>query len=118
MASSQVPLVIDFAAEEERIPLPIKIAIGDQLVEVIGAGTKVPTRREIEISNAADDQDQMTIRIVQGASNRPEANAAVASYVITGIPLAPKGTLSIRLALEVTASRCFNLRADEGAKAF
>ncbi len=117
MTSSQVPLVVDFAAEEERIPLSLKIAIGEQLVEVIGGGTKVPTQREIEISNASDDQDQMTIRIVQGASNRREANAAVASYVIKGIPLAPRGTLSIRLVLEVTASLGFNLSADQGGKA-
>jgi hypothetical protein len=118
MTSSQVPLVIDFAAEEDRIPLSLKIALGDQLTEVIGAGTKVPIRREIEISNASDDQDQMTIRIVQGASNRPEANAAVASYVIKGIPLAPRGSLSIRLVLEVTPSLGFNVSADSKGTPF
>lgn len=118
MTSSQVPLVIDFAAEEGRLPLSLKIALGENLVEVIGAGTKVPTRRELEISNADDKQDQMTIRIVQGTSNRPEANAAVASYVIKGIPPAPRGTLSIRLVLEVTPSLGFNLSADAEGKPY
>ncbi len=118
MINKQLPLVVDFAAEEGRLPLPLKIALGDNLVEVVGAGTKVPVRREIEISNAADDQEQMTIRVVQGASMRPAANAPVGSYVIGGITPAPRGTLSIRLVLEVTASLGFNLSADENGKEY
>jgi hypothetical protein len=111
MPTLQLPLVVDYAAEEERLPLSIKIALGDNLVEVIGAGTKLPTTRELEVSNAADDQEQLTIRVVQGASNRPEANAKVASYVIGGLAKAPRGTLSISIVLEVTLSLGFKLSA-------
>ncbi len=111
MPTRQLPLVVDHAAEEGRLPLPLKIALGEQLVEVIGAGTKVPTRRVVEVSNSVDDQSSLTIRVVQGASNRPEANAPVGTYVIGDIPKAPRGTLAIQLAFEVTPSLGFNLYA-------
>lgn len=118
MKTSQLPLVVDYAAEEERLPLSIKIALGDTLVELISAGTRVPTRRELEISNAEDNQEQLTIRVVQGVSNRPEANAKIASYVIGGIAPAPRGTLSISLVLEVTLSLGFKLSAHQGGEPY
>ncbi len=104
MANYQIPLVIDFAAEEERIPLSIKIALGDSLVELIGAGSKVPLQREVQISNAEDNQESLTIRLVQGLSNRKEANAAIANYVISEIPPAPAGQLTIVLRIDLTLS--------------
>ena len=67
-----------------------------------GAGTKVPMHREIEISNAEDNQESLTLRIVQGASTRPEANSKVGTYVNGGITPAPKGSVSITLRLELS----------------
>ena len=114
MAYYQLPLVVNYQAEEERVPLPIKIALGERLVEIIGAGTKVPVKRVVEISNAEENQKSLTIRVFQGASNRIEANAPVGTYVISRLPAAAVGALSIDLSLEVTPSLGFNLRASSG----
>ena len=114
MTYYQLPLVVDHQAEEGRLPLPLKVALGERLVEIIGAGTKVPARRVVEISNAEENQESLTIRVVQGASNRIEANAPVGTYVISGLAAADVGTLSIALAFEVTPSLGFNLKASSG----
>ncbi len=115
MTYYQLPLVVDHKAEEGRLPLPLKILLGERLVEIIGAGTKVPTRRVVEISNSVENQQSLTIRVVQGASNRVEANAPVGTYVISRLPAAEVGALSIDLAFEVTPSLGFNLKASAGS---
>ncbi|MBL4637518.1 MAG: Hsp70 family protein [Kofleriaceae bacterium] len=104
MDNRQLPLVVNYDIEEGRLPLSIKIALGEQLVEIIGAGTKVPVEKTVEISNAVDDQESLTIFVMQGLSSRREANAPVGKYVITGLDKAPAGTLSISLRILVTAS--------------
>ncbi len=104
MDNRQLPLVVNYEIEEGRLPLSIKIALGDQLVEIIGASTKVPVEKTVEISNAVDDQESLTIVVMQGLSSRREANAPVGTYVITGLDKAPAGTLSISLRILVTPS--------------
>ena len=104
MDNRQLPLVVNYEIEEGRLPLSIKIALGEQLVEIIGAGTKVPVEKTVEISNAVDDQESLTIFVMQGLSSRREANAPVGTYVITGLDKAPAGTLSIALRIWVTPS--------------
>lgn len=118
MTYYQLPLVVDFKAEEERLPLPLKIVLGERLVEIISAGTKVPAKRVVEISNSVENQKTLTIRVVQGASNRIEANAPVGTYVISRLPAAAVGALSIDLAFEVTPSLGFNLKATSGTFAY
>lgn len=113
MDNRQLPLVVNYEIEEGRLPLSIKLALGEHLVEIIGAGSKVPIKRTVEVSNSVDNQESLTIVVMQGLSKRREANAPVASYVITGLPEAPAGQLSISLEVAVTQSLGINISASD-----
>ncbi|PQE08898.1 glucose-regulated 78 of hsp70 family protein [Rutstroemia sp. NJR-2017a BVV2] len=72
--------------------------------KVIPRNYVFPTRKSIIVSTAEDNQDNATIRILEGAWETALGNRELGTLRLTGLPRKPKGVLEINVYFEVNAN--------------
>ncbi|MDP2905931.1 MAG: Hsp70 family protein, partial [Candidatus Omnitrophota bacterium] len=77
--------------------------------------TTIPTRKSQVFSTAADNQNAVTIRVIQGERQMAEAagNVELGRFDLVGIPPAPRGMPQIEVAFDIDANGIVHVSAKD-----
>jgi molecular chaperone DnaK len=97
-------------------PLSMGIqTMGDIYDVVIEANTTIPTKKTKTYSTAADNQPSVEINIFQGERPLASHNRKVGTFILDGIPPAPRGVPQIEVSFDIDASGILSVTAlDKG----
>jgi len=98
------------------IPLSIGIeTMGGVMTRLIEANTTIPTRKSEVFSTAADNQPEVTIRVLQGERPMAADDKLLGEFNLGGIAPAPRGVPQIEVTFEVDANGILNVSAKDKA---
>ncbi len=97
-------------------PLTLGIeTMGGVMTPLIERNTTVPTSKSQVFSTASDNQPQVEIHILQGERPMANDNKTLGSFVLDGIPAAPRGIPQIEVTLDIDANGILNVSAKDKA---
>ena len=97
-------------------PLNVGIeTLGGVMTTMIEANTTIPCKKAETFSTAADNQTEVTVRVLQG--NRPMAsqNKQIGIFNLTGIAPARRGVPQIEVSFDIDANGILNVTAKDKA---
>ncbi len=97
-------------------PLSLGIeTLGGVNTKLIERNTTIPTRKSQVFSTAADNQNAVTIRVIQGERQMAEAagNVELGRFDLVGIPPAPRGMPQIEVAFDIDANGIVHVSAKD-----
>ncbi len=98
------------------VPLSIGIeTMGGVMTKLIEANTTIPTRKSETFSTAADNQPEVTIRVLQGERPMAADDKLLGEFNLGGIAPAPRGVPQIEVTFEVDANGILNVSAKDKA---
>ncbi len=98
------------------VPLSIGIeTMGGVMTKLIDANTTIPTRKSEVFSTAADNQPEVTIRVLQGERPMAADDKLLGEFNLGGIAPAPRGVPQIEVTFEVDANGILNVTAKDKA---
>ncbi len=98
------------------VPLSIGIeTLGGVMTKLIDANTTIPTRKSETFSTAADNQPEVTIRVLQGERPMAADDKLLGEFNLSGINPAPRGVPQIEVTFEVDANGILNVSAKDKA---
>ncbi len=98
------------------VPLSIGIeTLGGVMTKLIEANTTIPTRKSETFSTAADNQPEVTIRVLQGERPMAADDKLLGEFNLGGIAPAPRGVPQIEVTFEVDANGILNVSAKDKA---
>jgi molecular chaperone DnaK len=71
----------------------------------------VPVRKSHVFTTTRDEQTAVKIRVLQGESDHADDNHLLGEFVLSDIPLAPKGTPEVDVAFDIDANGIVNVSA-------
>jgi molecular chaperone DnaK len=96
------------------VPLSIGIeTLGGVMTKLIDANTTIPTRKSETFSTAADNQPEVTIRVLQGERPMASDDKLLGEFNLGGIAPAPRGVPQIEVTFEVDANGILNVSAKD-----
>lgn len=97
-------------------PLTLGIeTMGGVRTPLIDRNTTVPTSKSQVFSTASDNQPQVEIHILQGERPMASDNKTLGSFVLDGIPAAPRGIPQIEVTFDIDANGILNVSAKDKA---
>jgi len=97
-------------------PLSLGIATFDgHFATLIQRNTTVPVRKSHVFTTTRDEQAAVKIRVLQGESDHADDNHLLGEFVLSDIPLAPKGTPEVDVAFDIDANGIVNVSARDVA---
>ncbi len=94
------------------IPLSLGIEIQRGLcTKLIERNTSIPTKRAEIFTTAKDDQQSVTIRVVEGEREIADYNSILAVFELTGLALEPKEAPRIEVTFDIDANGVLNVSA-------
>ncbi len=97
-------------------PLTLGIeTMGGVLTPLIERNTTVPSSKSQVFSTASDNQPQVEIHILQGERPMAVDNKTLGSFVLDGIPAAPRGIPQIEVTFDIDANGILNVSAKDKA---
>jgi len=97
-------------------PLSLGIeTLGGVMTKLIERNTTIPTSKSEVFSTAADNQPQVEIRVAQGEREMIADNKTLGSFVLDGIPPAPRGVPQIEVTFNIDANGILNVSAKDKA---
>ena len=97
-------------------PLTLGIeTLGGVATSLIPRNTTIPTRKSQIFSTAADTQTQVQINVVQGERPMSADNKQLGTFVLDGIPPAPRGIPQIEVAFDIDADGIMHVSAQDKA---
>src|SRR5258706_3683487 len=99
-------------------PLTLGIeTMGGVLTPLIERNTTVPSSKSQVFSTASDNQPQVEIHILQGERPMAADNKTLGSFILDGIPAAPRGIPQIEVTFDIDANGILNVSAKDKATA-
>jgi molecular chaperone DnaK len=95
-------------------PLSLGIeTLGEVFTKIIERNTTIPTSKAQVFSTATDGQTSVEIKVLQGERAMARDNKTLGSFVLTGIPPAPRGTPQIEVAFEIDVNGILKVAASD-----
>ena len=97
-------------------PLSLSIeTLGGVATRLIERNTTIPTRKSQVFSTATDNQSQVEIHVVQGERPMAADNKSLGTFVLDGIPPAPRGVPQIEVTFDINANGIIKVSAQDKA---
>jgi molecular chaperone DnaK len=95
-------------------PLSLGVeTLGGVFTKLIDRNTTIPTRKSQIFTTAADSQSSVEIKVYQGERPLASDNVALGSFMLTGIPPAPRGTPQVEVSFDIDANGILNVSAKD-----
>ncbi len=97
-------------------PLSLGIeTLGGVFTRLIERNTTIPTQKGQIFSTASDNQPSVEINVLQGEREFAKDNRSLGSFILDGIPPAPRGVPQIEVTFDIDANGIVNVSArDKG----
>ncbi|MEM6610986.1 MAG: molecular chaperone DnaK [Cyanobacteria bacterium P01_C01_bin.72] len=95
-------------------PLSLGIeTLGEVFTKIIEKNTTVPTSKSQIFSTAADGQTSVEIHALQGERAMAKDNKSLGKFLLTGIPVAPRGMPQIEVSFEMDVNGILQVSAQD-----
>jgi molecular chaperone DnaK len=96
------------------IPLSLGIeTLGGVATKLIDKNTTIPASKSQVFSTAADNQTSVEIKIVQGERPMASDNKNLGTFILDGIPPAPRGMPQVEVTFDIDANGILNVKAKD-----
>jgi L1 cell adhesion molecule like protein len=98
---------------------PLSLGIetaGEQMTVLVQRNSKIPIRKSEMFSTYSDNQSSVEIKVFEGERARTRDNNLLGTFMLTGIPPAPRGVPKIEVSFDLDANGILNVTAEEKAK--
>ena len=89
--------------------------LGGVFTHLIERNTTIPTRKSQVFTTPTDNQSTVEIKIYQGERPLASDNVALGSFLLTGIPPAPRGVPQVEVSFDIDANGILNVAAKDMA---
>jgi len=97
-------------------PLTLGIeTLGGVMTPLIPRNTTIPTRKSQIFSTASDNQTQVQINVYQGERPMARDNKLLGTFILDGIPPAPRGVPQIEVTFDIDADGILHVSAKDKA---
>ena len=97
-------------------PLSLGIeTLGQVMTKLIEKNTTIPTRKSQIFTTAADNQNAVTIHVLQGEREMTLGNKTIGRFELVGIPPASRGVPQIEVTFDIDANGILNVSAKDMA---
>jgi molecular chaperone DnaK len=95
-------------------PLSLGVeTLGGVFTRLIERNTTIPSRKSQIFTTAADNQSSVEIKVYQGERPMAADNVPLGSFMLTGIPPAPRGTPQVEVSFDIDANGILNVSAKD-----
>jgi molecular chaperone DnaK len=95
-------------------PLSLGIeTLGGVFTRLIDKNTTIPTRKSQTFSTASDNQDTVSIHVLQGERQMATNNKTLGRFDLVGIPAAPRGVPKIEVTFDIDANGIVHVSAKD-----
>jgi len=95
-------------------PLSLGIeTMGGIMTKLIQKNTTIPTKAQQTFSTAEDNQNAVTIHVLQGERERASANKSLGQFNLADIPPAPRGMPQIEVTFDIDANGILHVSAKD-----
>ncbi|MBR8462026.1 molecular chaperone DnaK [Campylobacter sp. faydin G-105] len=97
-------------------PLSLGIeTLGGVMTKIIEKGTTIPVKKNQVFSTAEDNQNAVTIHVLQGEREFARDNKSLGQFNLEGIPVAPRGVPQIEVEFDIDANGILTVSAKDKA---
>jgi molecular chaperone DnaK len=97
-------------------PLSLGVeTLGGVMTKLIERNTTIPTKASEVFSTADDNQDTVTVHVLQGEREQASANKSLGQFNLTQIPHAPRGVPQIEVTFDIDADGILHVVAKDKA---
>ncbi len=95
-------------------PLSLGVeTLGGIMTKIIERNTTIPVHKSQIFSTAADNQPQVEINVLQGEREFARDNKRLGTFILDGIPAAPRGVPQIEVTFDIDANGIVNVSAKD-----
>ncbi|MGA9840514.1 MAG: molecular chaperone DnaK [Thermoplasmata archaeon] len=87
--------------------------MGGVFTRLIERNTTIPTHKSQTFTTASDNQSTVEIKVSQGERPMASDNVALGSFLLTGIPPAPRGVPQVEVSFDIDANGLLNVSAKD-----
>ena len=97
-------------------PLSLGIeTLGGVMTKLIKKNTTIPTKESQTFSTAEDNQNAVTVHVLQGERDMAQFNKSLGKFDLTDIPAAPRGVPQIEVTFDIDANGIMHVSAKDKA---